>query len=338
MNAKLIYFYLISFVACLAAACSENAPDIDKVGNGYELAFDVADLSRADAMTNISFSDSKFAVYGDMKFMENYAHTIIFDKTIVTYRNGKWGYSDTQYWFPRHEHSFVAVYPVDAAGMSDTKYSDSELSFTYTLPDNFESANDLMVATHRRKMPEDNPSYSALPVKFGFFHILSRVNFQVKNDKAADILKVTQIKLKGINRTGTFSIAPASLLSGCEQTDDYDSSWTGISNKDTFTANILVNIRETETGSLFPDDNALFMIPQPDNKDIIMEITYEQWDDGEMFEEHTLTAVTPIGGWEWGKMYTYTINIEEITREIYVTVSVKDWQSKGPSDITVPEI
>lgn len=194
-----------------------------------------------------------------------------------------------------------------------------------------------MVATHRRKMPEDNPSYSADPVRLGFAHIMSRVDFRVKNDKAADILKVTRIKLEEINKTGAFKIAPAPVLSGSDRTDDYISSWTDVSNKDVFIANINVEIPENRTGSLFPDNNALLMIPQPDNKEIIMEITYEQWDDGKMFDGHTLTAMTPIGGWESGKVYTYTITIEEMTREIYVTVSVKDWQSGGTSDITVPE-
>lgn len=165
---------------------------------------------------------------------------------------------------------------------------------------------------------------------------MSRIDFQVKNDKAADILKVTRIKLERINKTGTFRIAPAPISSGSDRTDDYIFS-CDISNNGTLTANILAEIPENKTGSLFPDDNALFMIPQPDNKEIIMEITYEQWDDGEKFEEHTLTAETPIGGWEQGKIYTYGITIKEMTKEIYVTVSVKDWQSGGTPGITVPE-
>lgn len=194
----------------------------------------------------------------------------------------------------------------------------------------------MMAATHRRMYNGNTPS-SALPVKFWFSHILSRVNFQVKNDGAADILKVTQIKLAGINRTGTFSIVPASLSPDSEQTDDSNSSWSGISNKGTLTANNLADIPENETGSLFPDDNALFMMPQPDNKAVIMELTYELWDNGEKGDEYTLTAETPIGGWEQGKIYTYSIVIKEITKKIYLgPVSVKDWISGSDNDVDVP--
>lgn len=335
MDAKLIYSYLLSLAACLVVSCTADTSDDETVKRGAGLSFEVSELTRASVTTGLD----KFSVYGDMQIKDT--RTIIFDKTEVVrnHANGKWNYAGpTQYWFPQHVYSFVAIAPVSAfeAG-NGPQYSNSAISFTYTLPDNFKSTHDLLVATHRRMYKDNRGSSSALPVKFGFFHILSRINFNVKSVEVADILRVTKIELKGINRTGTFTVVPAPLLSGSEQTDDYNSSWTGISNKGNLTANILVDIPENESRSLFPDDNALFMIPQPDNKDVITEITYELWDDGEKFEEHTLTAKTPIGGWEPGKVYTYSIAINAITKEIYVTVSVKDWQTPNPTGITVPE-
>ncbi|MDE6402838.1 MAG: fimbrillin family protein, partial [Muribaculaceae bacterium] len=168
--------------------------------------------------------------------------------------------------------------------------------------------------------------------------IMSRINFKVTNSKAADIVRVTEIKLDGVNRAGSFAVIPAPLLSGSRQTDDCDFAWSGISNKADMTAGIRVDIPENESRELFPDGNALFMVPQPDNKDVMMEISYELWDDGKMFEEHTLRAQAPIGGWEQGKIYTYAITVSEITKEIYLTVSVKDWQApKQPTPVTVPE-
>lgn len=336
MDAKLIYIYFLFIATCLASSCSADMPGDEVVNRGAELSFEASELTRAAVTTALD----KFSVYGEMQFKDN-APTVIFDKTEVVFDpdSEKWNYAGpTQYWFPQHLHSFVALTPVSAFEPdSGPRYSDSKLSFTYTLPDDFKAADDLMVATHRRMYKDDRPSSSVLPVRFGFFHILSRIDFSVKNDKASEVLRVTQIKLKGINKTGTFTVTPAALPAGREQTDDYDSSWTGISDEGALTANILVDIRENETGSLFPADNALLMIPQPENKDIIMEITYEQWDEGEKFEEHTLAAATPIGGWEGGKMYTYAISIEEMTKDIYVTVSVKDWQTPNPTGITVPE-
>lgn len=159
----------------------------------------------------------------------------------------------------------------------------------------------------------------------------------VKNTGAADNLRVTKIVLEGVNRTGSFAITPAALSSGSEQTDDYNYSWTDISNSGTLNADIRVDIPETEERPLFPDDNALFIVPQPDNKSVTVHITYTLYDAGVQPEELTLTAEAPIGGWEPGKVYTYSTSISEITKEIYLTVSVKPWQTPTPTDVKVPE-
>lgn len=333
MNAKLIYLYFIAiFAACSVASCTHDAPDSEEVGTGTEMIFEVADESRASAVSNSSFKE--FALYGDMKF-QDYVHLTVFNKTVVSYKNGKWIYGDTQYWFPKHEHSFVALHPSEAAGLPDPEYTNSQLSFTYTTPDNFEDARDLMAATHRRLYADI--SSPVTPVILRFSHIMTRVDFNVKNEGAADVVRVNKIELEGVNRTGSFSIIPAPLLPGSDQTDDYDFAWTGISNKDNLMANISVDIPEDETRSLFPDDNALIVVPQPDNKGVIMHITYTLYDANAQPEQLTLTAQAPIGGWEPGKVYTYNLAINEITQEIYVTVSVKNWQTPKPTGITVPE-
>lgn len=335
MNAKLIYLYILSFATCLMASCSDDVPDFVDDGNGCELTFEVADQSRASVTADLNFNNSQFAIYGNMKF-KDYDPTVIFDKTIVKYNSGRWRYDNTQYWFPQHEHSFIAIHPVDATGVSDATYSDSRLSFTYTLPDDFKLASDLLAATHRRAY-EENMLSRAQPVTFRFWHIMSRVNFTVKNQDAADNIRVTKIVLEGINKKGTFSIVPASLSSGSQLTDDYIYSWTDISNKSNLTANIQVDIPENEERPLFPDDNALLMVPQPNNNSVIMHITYTLTDAGIDDETLTLTAQEPIGGWKPGMIYNYTIAIEETTKEIYLTVSVKGWQTPAANGVTVPE-
>lgn len=348
MYARLNRLYVLSvFVVCMSLSCTSGRLG-DPAAGSLELSFEASELTRASVTTDDALKAQGFAVYGDMKFErddERIPPTVIFNGTAVTYNDNKWSYTGTQYWFPRHEHSFVAVHPADAAGMYDTTYSGSQLSFKYKLPDDYKETRDLMVAAHRRKVPEDNPSYSADPVRFKFFHILSRVDFKVTNAGAADILKVTNITLEGVNKTGTFSIVPAPLLSGSGQTDDYDSSWSGISDKGTLTADINVEIPEFDNveipeyaaRSLFPDDNALFVIPQPDNNSVIMKITYTLNEGGADIETLTLTAETPVGGWQPGKMYTYSLSVEETSKEIYLTVSVKPWQTPTGADVTVPE-
>lgn len=338
MDAKLIHIYIL-FTACLVSSCTSDEPDIADGGKNSELSFAVSDISRTSVTTNLNFLGSEFTVYGDMKFMD-FDPTIIFDKTTVTYRNNRWNYGNTQYWLPKHEYSFVAVHPSDAAAISGTKYENNQLSFKYTLPDNYKTTDDFIVATHRR-MADYDPSVqdtpAASPVILNFWHIMSRINFRVKNAGAADVVRMTKIELEGINKAGTFTIIPAPLSSGSKQTEDYNYSWTGISNKGTLPAAIQVDIPEDKEMPLFTDDNALLMIPQPDNNEVILHITYTLIDAGAQPEELTLTAQAPIGGWESGKIYTYSFDIEEITKEITLTVSVKNWQTPKASGITVPE-
>lgn len=332
MSLKLRYIILFVAACGLLSSCGPSGED---VAQGSEMTFVVSDLSRASVTTNINYTDSKFAVYGDMTFKDN-SPIKVFDGDIVTYRGGKWEYNNAQYWFPQHEHSFIAMHPVEAKGMSAPEYSRSWLSYNYTLPTDFTEAKDLMVATHRR-MAEANPAAKATPVALKFFHVMSRVNFLLTNAGAADIVRVNEIKLEGVNRTGTFAIIPSPLLSG-SQTDDFDFTWSGISDIGNVTASIRVDVPENEALSLFPDDNALFMIPQPDNNGVIMHINYTLIDAGANDEQLTLTAQAPIGGWEAGKIYTYSLSVSEITKEMYLTVSVKDWQApKQPTTITVPE-
>lgn len=216
MNFKLHYIFLFLAAGWLLAACSSDEPAEVEPGADAEVTFVVSDLSRASVTSDINFDGSQFAIYGDMKFKD---HDLIkvFDNTVVKYINGKWCYDDLQYWFPQHEHSFIAMHPVAAAGISGTRYSDSRLSFSYTLPDDYQEGSDLIVATHRRKV-DANPPSVADPINLKFFHILSRIDFRLKNDGAADIVRVTEIKLEGIDRTGSFTIIPANLSSGSRPT------------------------------------------------------------------------------------------------------------------------
>lgn len=321
---RLAYIYLYPlFAACLLSACASDDPEGSK---GSELSFDVSDLSRASVTTSFD----EFAVYGDMKLTNT--PIVVFDNTKVRWNNG-WRYEgDTQYWFPQHEHSFIGVQPA----IPDAEYSDSRLSFEYTVPDDYKSASDLLVATHRRMYYADS---KAEDVTLTFQHIMSRIDFKAKNDAAADIVKVTNVTLEGVNKTGSFSIIPAPLQQGSLQTNDYVSSWTGISNKGDIVADIDVRIPEDKEMSLFPDDSdALFVIPQPENEDVTMHITYTLIDAGADPIEMTLTSETPIGGWKPGMIYTYSLSIEENSKEIYLTVSVKPWQApKDPTVVPIPE-
>lgn len=327
---------IIPLVSCLIlciTSCTSSDLEPDTMMSELKFALQ-EDTSRSVAVDNSNFKSQAFTVFGDMTFTGK-APSTIFDGETVSYDDSKheWTYAATQYWYPRFEYSFVAIHP---AGTGSPTYSDASVTLaSYTLPDNYDDTPDIMAATHRRKYQVYTSSPA--PVSLRFFHILSRVNFQVKNDGAADMIRVTQIKLEGVNKTGSFTIAPASLLHGSDQSDDYVSNWTDISNPGTITANISVEIGENDELPLFPVENILLVIPQPDNHGVIMSITYIRYEEGNDPETLTLTATAPIGGWEYGKVYTYSFGIREITKDIYLTVSVKNWQTPQPTGIIVPE-
>lgn len=312
------------------SSCSSQDPAEEDLGTGKEVTFVVSEQSRASVTSNINYAGSKFAIYGDMQH-KDIPKTVTFDNTIVTYSDNKWVYTGTQYWFPRYEHSFIAQHPADAAGISDKEYSDSRLSFNYTLPDDYKAAGDLAVATHRRFV---DPKVEAAPIALTFCHIMSRVNIEFTNEGAADLVTVNEIKLEGVNKTGSFTIIPAPYSEESKQTDDYDYSWSGISNPGTITAsNINIEVPKDETRILFPNDNALFMVPQPDNKDVTIKITYTLSNANDEDKEATLTT-QPVGGWEPGKRYKYIVSVKKHT--ITFEVIVEEWKDGTEDDLLVP--
>lgn len=332
MHIKLLHIIILMNVVWCVSSCSSQDSAEEDLGDGREVKFVVSDMSRASSTTDVGYTGSRFAIFGDMKFRDNPPITI-FDNTIVRYSDGNWVYDNTQYWFPKHEHSFIAIHP---SGIKHVSYSNSTLSFTYTVPDDFANTSDILAATHRR-MYNDDSSVQPLPVKLVFFHTMSRINFQLTNAGAAEIVKVNEVKLMGINKTGTFTITPATLASGSGQTEDCIFSWTDISNTGDLTAKIDVDVPEEKARFLFPDNNALLVIPQPENKGVFMKITCTLIEEGMEDRQLEFTAETPVGGWESGKEYTYSTAVHEVTKDISLTVSVKDWHKPKDNSVTVPE-
>ena len=336
---------------CAFYACTSDSPDLASPEDYQEMKFVASEVSRS-VVSGINYEGSSFAIFGDMKYSGD-SPAEIFNNVEVKYDGSTWNYAGTQYWLPRHEYSFVALYPYQSEPVSsepvydDIVYNNSKLSFKYSLPlSDDQSADenkkvtepsklaDILVANHRRMYAEDASKLTA-PVSLNFFHILSRIDFRLKNDNFSDALRVTKIELEGVDRTGDFSITPASLPSGAQtQTNDYNCDWTDVSDRGTLTANIDAYVPRNGDVSLFADDEALLMIPQPDNKDVIVNITYTIINDGKDDKEATLTVPTPIGGWKMGYIYTYAIKVERKT--ISFTVDVADWKDGIEKDIMVP--
>ena len=324
-------------------SCVTDTSDLTPEVSESRMVFDVSSLTRGQVTTADNIKGNSFAVYGDMKYSYNTDDPesaseiteIILQASEVKYYSDTSGWKSTtqRYWRPNAEHSFVAVHPYLAVHTVNANYLNNTLSFSYTLPNDYTDIPDLMVATHRRmyKFQKESP---ASAVKFKFFHIMSRINFVVKCE--VEKIKITKIELEGLNKTGTFTITPASLTSGSEQTDDYIHTWSDIANIGTHTANIDVDIVKDEVTPLFPDRNAMFLIPQPENNEVILNISYIQYDKDKELGERTLTSQTTIGGWQQGKIYSYSFTVNEEDKNINMSVSVKDWESGSDNNVDVP--
>ncbi|MDE5839227.1 MAG: fimbrillin family protein, partial [Paramuribaculum sp.] len=330
------YIFLFSLAVCVTFSCASDPAD-NPEGEGVELSFATDGSSRASVTTAINTKGSRFAVSGDMIKAEQgnsgSKRMVIFNNTEVEYDGTHWNYDEPRYWIPGYEYSFVAIHPAYflSGTVNDSRYSSSALSFRYTIPIldedriNRDELTDITAATHRRRYNDDG-HFSAIPVRLNFFHALSRITFQLKYYGEADKVTITGIELEGVDKTATFTLVPAPLLDGATQTDDYSLSWSDRSDRGTLIADVNVDVGNGETQRLCPDNDALFMIPQPDNKGIIMKISYI-YDRGNGPKELTLTAPAQIGGWEAGKIYSYSIalNLVEEKGNLYFDVNVTDW-------------
>ncbi|MDE6272124.1 MAG: fimbrillin family protein [Muribaculaceae bacterium] len=343
-----IYIFLSVLAVCVTSSCASD-PIVNEEGERVELSFATSGATRASVTADINTEGARFAVCGDMLKAESgnsdSKRVVIFNNTEVEYDGANWSYGETRYWLPNYEYSFVAIHPaslISEATVTDSQYSGSKLSFRYTIPMlegdriNRVELSDIIAATHRRKYNDDG-YLSASPVNLNFFHTLSRINFLLEYEGQAETVTITKIELEGVDKTATFTLVPAPLLDSGIRTDDYALSWSDLSDRGTLIADINTDVSTGETQSLCPDNDALFMIPQPDNNGIIMKISYV-YDRSDDSEEQTLTAQTPIGGWEAGKIYSYfiTLNIVEEKVNMIFDVNVTDWKEGASTDISVP--
>ncbi|MDE6301695.1 MAG: fimbrillin family protein [Muribaculaceae bacterium] len=332
----LIICCMLCFTSCGSASVYE--PEADE---GVEMSFDVVSESRA--MTTII---DEFSVYGDMKFPTDVVDPIvIFNKTSVVNRDGVWCYDGTQYWFPKHEHSFVAVSPSSALDEEATsQYSGSKLSFAYTMPTYSDKEMngtqdksdivDIVAATHRR-LYRDGDKAGAISLRFG--HLLSMINFAPKLDdqslKDNDYIQFQKLEISGLKKKAQIEVTPAPLL-GNPQTDDFMIEFTGHEGNDKLT--IVFNdpkiVYNGKRINLFADNDAIIMLPQlfDVSSEATVRFTYSFKDDPETQLEGTIS----LSGQEWksANVYTYNFTMDKIGLNLEKAI-INEWDSK-----TIPTI
>lgn len=338
----LIYAATICLTVVLCVSCqSEPAPN-----GSEEIHFAVGDVSRATSTDISTMTEAPFAVFSDMYSPTFSSLTVIHDCTPVNYVKGSWQYTGTQYWFPQHEHSFVAVHPASVvAAAGNPQYNNSRLSFSYTYPQDYRSATDILVSTYRRYYDE-NPDRKVLPVSFRFHHILSQLEPVVTLTDPShepETVVITRMVFKNVNTSGNYTVAPASLLANRTQTDDSaDEGWS-FTEKDRGD----VTITFAETGSNLPnrvtpdetphpilaDNDHLMLLPVAKGNPVELVITYKHYSGSEDPEETTVKE-TFTQGWEAGKRYVLSLSM--IRGAMQFSIEMKDWEDTEPIDTQVP--
>ncbi len=340
---KPTYHPLLTASLCLMASCASDVPETPVPED--EVRFETFVTSRSTLTTNDNLRNNSFAVFGDLKSetaAASDAPLCIFNNCEVKYTDGYWKYAHAQYWFPNHEHSFVALHPANASCVSHIQYSNNQLNFTYTSPlDDYKKASDLLVAAHRRNYVEGQAK--AAPVRFRFDHILSNVNIRVSYynpNKGARPLSVNSIAFKNIPVAATYSIAPAKLA-GNFSTYDYANNLSlfeglTITGKD----NLNIEFNGADARNILPDGkpydlfsghDALLLLPNPDAS-IEMAVSYTTYPGGIQHDEsETLTIpVSLLPG------YSYTLLLSLRDDKLKFSFEVAEWEVGIIYNTTVP--
>ena len=327
----------------VVTACSSSTSDEPIDAFQMKFAAKEATGSRATLTTGSTLTDKSVLVYGD-KVATDGAETdaeVVFNGTEVSYNAGAWSYSDLQYWYSENTYSFVAHHPAELKNIEGTpKYENNNLSFQYTYPESYKDAQDILVATHRRKYTPGNPH----KVTFNFGHIFARLNFVAKLDPrmAASRMVIRRLALVNVSTKATYSIKPAAI-SGGTQTDDFTGAWSDFSEPTgtLFETNNNVTVNSGDQVEIFPIDNPLLVIPQNLSQDIKVEITYSQsgTDANPRTAEANIFAPSLIhnGVWLAGQTYTYTFTLDNSGYITFNNPTVQDWNEAEGANYVVTD-
>ncbi|MDE7414685.1 MAG: fimbrillin family protein [Muribaculaceae bacterium] len=343
MDAKLTYLQLLSCMACVActlSSCSADTPEQTETGKGYEMSFDVSGLSRGSVTTSFN----EFAVYGDSKSMEdlNSDHKILFNKTVVKYKDGSWSYDGTQYWLPGNEHSFIAISPVSAVENANTlQYLNSQLSFTYNIPTvennrviKHDDIADIVVSTHRRLY---NDGDTNARTTFNFGHVMSLINIAPAFDdnimNKEEYISIVRLELSGFKTKASFNITPAPRQSNT-QTDDRIIEVTGQEKDGTLTVEFDDPVKvanDRKNVNLFDNNDALIMLPQAfaSDSDARIVLSYRINDEASLKQ---ITLPLTRKQWDSGKSYTYKFTFNRIGM-LSESTSITEWDVSDVGNI-----
>ncbi|MDE5847911.1 MAG: fimbrillin family protein [Muribaculaceae bacterium] len=317
--------------ACVIGGCSSDSPDGQTDGT-QEVEFTTGRETRSAVTTTSNLTGKAFAVYGDMKPFAAAAEassTLVFNKEQVAYTSGSWKYGRSIYWFPSHQHSFVALHPFEAIGttaagkttVTNVRYEDGTLSFSYTHPDDYKNASDVLVATHRRDyVPELGKKVD--PVNFTFEHTMAVLDIVAKYTEPLvygnqnNRIEIQEVILDSINVSGNYSIRPDDLTEGKDRTSTHDATgkWTNLklgnkSFKGTSYNGLVNTVNRTDVipyRRLYSNSDDFIVLPK-EKGDVKMTVKFDLYVNMVKVAEHTLSTVFEDAEWKAGQKIRYEL-------------------------------
>lgn len=296
----------------VAAMTSCSNDELMEVNTNNVITFESHVNKGTRAVTNTTSADlEKFYVFG------SHGTTNVFDNVAVTNDGTGWDYTNHVAW-TANTYKFAAYATTNASaelGSSAVNYADGALTFSDVAAND---ASDLVAAT----TTVDNTGLANAAVNLTFKHLLSKVQFVLKNNSSENYtMKVNNI---------TFSVQKQG---DCEFNGT--ATWTpeGATSSLT-TAGTTANIAK---GANFESEDHI-VIPNQALNDVKASFKVEFYDASapanKVYEkEYTNVALALTGGAKWqpGYLYKYTGTITPTTSYIKFTVTeVEGWDEATP--------
>lgn len=245
------------------------------------------------------------------------------DGAIVTNNNAgygnAWSCTEKEYWIPSATYQFMAIANAEsvslANGMPTTISYTADAATTYTT----DGSKDLLLAevsTDGIKTVEtDNvaaPDES--PVAFTFSHLLSKAVFTFTNTESSTELKVSGIKMAGLNQKGTYTISGDNK--GWSSNTPYTSPLE-------FGSEVTIAAGQSGTS-----EHERLIIPG--TYDITITFTVK---DGKGGQDQNLTATIEDHEFIVGHSYNFTAEIKSGLKYIVFTISSEDWSAGSDNNI-----
>lgn len=220
------YIYIIIGIALCLQSCHRESHPNNPDADAYAISMvptSVQGASRALINGIDDLQDLGFVVYGHSTASSDKQQVFAGDK--VTFDNGEWGYTDTQYWNAAATYCFGAYAP-KMAGVTETETDDIITSLSIPLPQWQQvdgSETDLIVATSQDAA--ERYLAGGGTVNLAFNHVYAQVEIQVVKGEAL----VNSYRLKSLTLSGVPSTdGTATYTLDFTTTTPAQSAWSGI--------------------------------------------------------------------------------------------------------------